>query len=233
MLFFYFKLRRQGRKEMKKMSEGRQKRKEVIEAELQKTKAELALAKHRQAKLHNQIKGFFLAFICPQSSLEGRAQAHRRIVVSPFICRKADKAPQGAHTRSVYKCAPVKRSTAAFSVGDKKSRKRRGIHISTKMIHLNAQIISRGGEKPQLAVASAAYRSGTKIYCEYDGEIKDFARKGHVICSKILLRNMHRKNLQTVPFYGTLLKILKKGAGRSFQGKLNFYFPVNLMQTRG
>ena len=42
------------------------------------------------------------------------------------------------------------------------------------MIHLNAKIISRGGEKPQSAVASAAYRSGTKIYCEYDGEIKDF-----------------------------------------------------------
>ena len=49
------------------------------------------------------------------------------------------------------------------------------------MIHLNAKIISRGGEKPQSAVASVAYRSGTKIYCEYDGEIKDFSRKGHVI----------------------------------------------------
>lgn len=30
---------------------------EVIDAELQKTKAELAIAKHRQAKLLNQIKG--------------------------------------------------------------------------------------------------------------------------------------------------------------------------------
>lgn len=46
-----------GRKEVKKMSENRQKRKEVIEAELQKTRAELAIAKHREAKLHNQIKG--------------------------------------------------------------------------------------------------------------------------------------------------------------------------------
>ncbi len=55
------------------------------------------------------------------------------------------------------------------------------------MIHLNAKIISRGGEKTQSAVASAAYRSGTKIYCEYDGEIKDFSRKGHVIYSEILL----------------------------------------------
>ncbi len=60
-------------------------------------------------------------------------------------------------------------------------QKRREIPISTKMIHLNAKIISRGGEKPQSAVASAAYRSATKIYCEYDGEVKDFSRKGHVI----------------------------------------------------
>ena len=39
------------------MSENRAKSKEMIEAELQKTKKELAIAKHRQAKLHNQIKG--------------------------------------------------------------------------------------------------------------------------------------------------------------------------------
>ena len=44
-----------------------------------------------------------------------------------------------------------------------------------------------GGEKTQSAVASAAYRSATKIYCEYDGEVKDFSRKGHVIYSQILL----------------------------------------------
>lgn len=57
MLFFYLNLQRQGRKEVRKMSENRQKRKEVIEEELQKTKAELAIAKHREAKLRSQIKG--------------------------------------------------------------------------------------------------------------------------------------------------------------------------------
>ena len=39
------------------MSENKPTRRDVIEAELKKTKAELAVAKHRQAKLHNQIKG--------------------------------------------------------------------------------------------------------------------------------------------------------------------------------
>lgn len=39
------------------MSENKLRNREVIDAELQKTKAELAIAKHRQAKLFNQIKG--------------------------------------------------------------------------------------------------------------------------------------------------------------------------------
>lgn len=39
------------------MSESKQTRRDVIDAESQKTKAELAIAKHREAKLRNQIKG--------------------------------------------------------------------------------------------------------------------------------------------------------------------------------
>ena len=39
------------------MSENKPTRRDVIGAELKKTKAELAVAKHRQAKLLNQIKG--------------------------------------------------------------------------------------------------------------------------------------------------------------------------------
>ena len=39
------------------MSESKQTRREVIDAELKKTKAELAIAKHRETKLRNQIKG--------------------------------------------------------------------------------------------------------------------------------------------------------------------------------
>ncbi len=39
------------------MSESKQTRREVIDAELKKTKAELAIVKHRETKLRNQIKG--------------------------------------------------------------------------------------------------------------------------------------------------------------------------------
>ena len=51
------KLQRYGQKGSEKMSESKQTRRDVIDVELQKTKAELVIAKHREAKLRNQIKG--------------------------------------------------------------------------------------------------------------------------------------------------------------------------------
>ena len=39
----------------------------------------------------------------------------------------------------------------------------------------------------QSAIASAAYRSGEKLFSEYYGEYSDYTRKGGVICSDILL----------------------------------------------
>ncbi len=39
------------------MSKNKPTRRDVIDAELKKTRAELAVAKHREAKLRNQIKG--------------------------------------------------------------------------------------------------------------------------------------------------------------------------------
>lgn len=39
----------------------------------------------------------------------------------------------------------------------------------------------------QSAVASAAYRSGEKLYSEYYGEVSDYTHKGGVVCSEILL----------------------------------------------
>ena len=47
------------------------------------------------------------------------------------------------------------------------------------------KIISRG--KGQSAVASAAYRSGTKLRCKYYGETMDFSRKTGVVYSEVFL----------------------------------------------
>ena len=138
------------------------------------------------------------------------------------------EALQGAHTRSVYKCALVKRSVATFSVGDRKKQKRKVIHISMKMIHLNAKIISRGGEKPQSAVASAVYRSRTKIYCEYGGEIKDFSRKGHVIYSEILLPEYAPKEFADRSVLWNAVENFEKGSRAQLSREIEFSLPCEL-----
>ncbi|MBQ8982455.1 MAG: MobA/MobL family protein [Lachnospiraceae bacterium] len=51
--------------------------------------------------------------------------------------------------------------------------------------HLSVKIISRG--KGRSAVAAAAYRSGTKLYNQYDGVLHDYTHKQGVVDSTILL----------------------------------------------
>ncbi len=106
--------------------------------------------------------------------------------------------------------------------------RRREIPISTKMIHLNAKIISRGGEKPQSAVASAAYRSATKIYCEYDGEIKDFSRKGHVIYSEILLPEYAPKEFADRSVLWNAVENFEKGSRAQLSREIEFSLPCEL-----
>ena len=107
-------------------------------------------------------------------------------------------------------------------------QKRREIPISTKMIHLNAKIISRGGEKPQSAVASAAYRSATKIYCEYDGEVKDFSRKGHVIYSEILLPEYAPKEFADRSVLWNAVENFEKGSRAQLSREIEFSLPCEL-----
>ena len=102
------------------------------------------------------------------------------------------------------------------------------IHISTKMIHLNAKIISRGGEKTQSAVASAAYRSATKIYCEYDGEVKDFSRKGHVIYSQILLPEYAPKEFADRSVLWNAVENFEKGSRAQLSREIEFSLPCEL-----
>ena len=115
-----------------------------------------------------------------------------------------------------------------FSVGERKMRKRREIPISTKMIHLNAKIISRGGEKPPSAVAFAAYRSATKIYCEYDGEMKDFSRKGHVIYSEILLPEYAPKEFADRSILWNAVENFEKGSRAQLSREVEFSLPCEL-----
>ena len=53
------------------------------------------------------------------------------------------------------------------------------------LYHFNVTQVSRG--KGQSAIASAAYRSGEKLFDDYYGEIQDYTRKGGVLYTEILL----------------------------------------------
>ena len=49
--------------------------------------------------------------------------------------------------------------------------------------HFHLNQLSRG--KGQSAIASAAYRAGTKLECTYYGEVSDYTRKGGVVAKYI------------------------------------------------
>ena len=57
--------------------------------------------------------------------------------------------------------------------------------MSIALYHFHVTQIKRSAG--QSAIASAAYRSGEKLYSEYYGEDSDYTKKGGVICSEILL----------------------------------------------
>ncbi len=57
--------------------------------------------------------------------------------------------------------------------------------MTIALYHFHVTQIKRSAG--QSAIASAAYRSGEKLYSEYYGEDSDYTRKGGVICSEILL----------------------------------------------
>ena len=62
--------------------------------------------------------------------------------------------------------------------------------------------------KGQSAIASAAYRSGERLYSEYYGEYSDYTRKGGVICSDILLPSHAPKEYadrQTLLYYNFVI----------------------------
>ena len=51
--------------------------------------------------------------------------------------------------------------------------------------HFHLNQLSRG--KGQSAIASAAYRAGTKLECTYYGEVSDYTKKGGVVLAEIHL----------------------------------------------
>ena len=59
--------------------------------------------------------------------------------------------------------------------------------------HFHLNQLSRG--KGQSAIASAAYRAGTKLECTYYGEVSDYTRKGGVVFPSIHSTSFQRVSL--------------------------------------
>lgn len=81
------------------------------------------------------------------------------------------------------------------------------------LYHFNLRQISRN--KGQSAIASAAYRSGEKLYSTYYGEPSDYTRKGGVVLAEIHLRNMHRPVILTDRLFGIRWNGRRRIKGRS------------------
>lgn len=78
--------------------------------------------------------------------------------------------------------------------------------------HCSIKIIGRGGTKPRSAVASAAYRSGTKMTNEYDGVTHDYTRKQGVVYSEIMLpTHAPKKFSERSVLWNSVEKIEKSG----------------------
>jgi predicted nucleic acid-binding Zn-ribbon protein len=69
-------------------------------------------------------------------------------------------------------------------VGKKENANRKEFDIMA-IYHLHIKILTRGIGKS--AVGAAAYRSGDKLYNEYDGVAHDFGRKGGIVHTEIFL----------------------------------------------
>lgn len=68
------------------------------------------------------------------------------------------------------------------------------------MFHCSIKIISRASGRS--AVASAAYRSGEKLYNDETGITHDFTKKGGVVFSEICILIMHQGSFAIENIFG-------------------------------
>lgn len=92
--------------------------------------------------------------------------------------------------------------------------------------HFNAKIISRGNGSS--AIASAAYRSGSKLVDEWVDETKDFSRKKHVMYSEILLPDHAPKGYADRGKLWNMVEQFEKKSNAQLAREIEFSLPVEL-----
>lgn len=92
--------------------------------------------------------------------------------------------------------------------------------------HLSIKIISRAGGRS--AVASAAYRSGERLYNDETGLVHDFTRKGGVVHTEIMLpENAPERYLNREVLWNEVQKVESR-ADAQFAREIEVAFPIEM-----
>lgn len=92
--------------------------------------------------------------------------------------------------------------------------------------HCHCKIISRG--QGRSAVGAAAYRSGEKLYNEYDGIEHDYTKKGGVAYSEIMLCENAPKEYQDRQTLWNAVEKIEKGSKAQLAREYEVALPVEL-----
>lgn len=92
--------------------------------------------------------------------------------------------------------------------------------------HCTCKIISRG--QGRSAVGAAAYRSGEKLYNEYDGIEHDYTKKGGVVYSEIMLCENAPKEYQDRQTLWNAVEQIEKSSKAQLAREYEVALPVEL-----
>lgn len=92
--------------------------------------------------------------------------------------------------------------------------------------HCSIKIISRASGRS--AVASAAYRSGEKLYNDETGLVHDFTKKGGVVYSEIMLPVMAPEEYKNREILWNEVQKVEKRADAQFAREIEVAFPVEM-----
>jgi ATP-dependent exoDNAse (exonuclease V) alpha subunit len=94
------------------------------------------------------------------------------------------------------------------------------------IFHSHLQIITRGIGKS--SVGAAAYRSGDKLYNEYDGVTHDYRRKGGIVYTEILLPEFAPREYSSRNTLWNAVEKIEKQKNAQLAREINVALPIEL-----
>ena len=101
--------------------------------------------------------------------------------------------------------------------------------MTIALYHFHATQIKRSAG--QSAIASAAYRSGEKLFSEYYGEASDYTRKGGVVHTEIMLPSHAPPEFQDRSTLWNSVEEIEKSATAQLAREIEVALPVELSRA--